>query len=69
MNPLNTRFNKAGWSGAINALVVLINGRIDPELALSTIEQGLVMTILTFLVVLCVPNWKAPPPKTTGGIP
>ncbi len=63
MNPLNTRFNKAGWSAAANAVIVLINGRIDPEVALSAVEQGLVMTIITFLVVLWVPNAEAPKPK------
>ena len=62
-NPLNTRFNKAGWSTAANAVVVLINGRIDPEVALSAVEQGLVMTIITFAVVLWVPNAEAPMKK------
>jgi hypothetical protein len=38
MNPLNTRFNKAG----------------------DATEQGLLMTIITFLVVFLVPNAKAP---------
>lgn len=60
MNPLNTRFNKASWSAAANALIVLINGRISPDLALDTTEQGLLMTIVVFLVVVFVPNAEAP---------
>ena len=60
MNPLNTRFNKAGWSAAANAAITLVNGRIDPDVALTATEQGLAMTIVTFLVVALVPNAKAP---------
>ena len=58
MNPLNTRFNKANWSAAANAVLVLVNGRLSPEMSLSTGEQGLVMIIITFLVVVLVPNAK-----------
>lgn len=60
MNPLNTRFNKAGWSAAANALIVLVNGRLPVEEALTANEQGLVMVIVSFLVVLLVPNAKVP---------
>jgi hypothetical protein len=60
MNPLNTRFNKAGWSGAANAVVVLVNNRLDETIRLDATEQGLLMTIITFLVVFLVPNAKAP---------
>lgn len=60
MNPLNTRFNKASWSAAANAAIVLVNGRLPPEIALTSNEQGLVMTIVVFLVVVFVPNAKAP---------
>ncbi len=59
MTLLNNRFNKAGWSAAANALIVLVNGRLPVEDALSANEQGLVMVIISFLVVLLVPNAKA----------
>ncbi len=59
MNPLNTRFNKANWSAAANALIVLVNGRLAPEVALSANEQGLLMVIITFAVVAFVPNAQA----------
>ncbi len=57
---LNTRFNKAAWSAAASALITLVNGRVPSEIALDTTEQGLLMTIVTFLVVILVPNAKAP---------
>jgi len=60
MGPLNSRFNKAGWSAAANAAIVLINGRLPIEDALSSNEQGLLMIIVSFLVVLLVPNAKTP---------
>ena len=60
MNPLNTRFNKANWRAAANAALVLVNGRLPPDMALSVGEQGLAMTIITFLVVTLVPNAKVP---------
>ncbi len=63
MNPLNTRFNKAGWSAAANALIMLINGRLPIETQLSATEQGLIMTIITFAVVMLVPNAEAAKPK------
>ncbi len=65
MNPLNTQFNKAGWSAAANALIVLVNGRLPFDQTLTAAEQGLVMTIITFLVVMFVPNAVAP--KKSGG--
>ena len=60
MNPLNTRFNKASWSAAASATITLINGRVPVDIALDTLEQGLLMTIVTFGVVIFVPNAKAP---------
>ena len=60
MNPLNTRFNKASWSAAVSALITLINGRLPVDIALDATEQGLLMTVVTFLVVVLVPNAKAP---------
>ncbi len=60
MNPLNTRFNKASWSLAASALIALVNGRLPPDVALTTGEQGLLMTVVTFLVVILVPNAKVP---------
>ncbi len=57
---LNTRFNKASWSLAASAVITLVNGRLPLETALDTTEQGLLMTIVTFLVVIFVPNAKAP---------
>lgn len=60
MNPLNTRFNKASWSAAASALITLINGRIPADIALDATEQGLLMTLVVFLVVLLVPNAKKP---------
>ncbi len=59
-NPLNNRFNKANWSAAANAAIVLINGRLPYENALNANEQGLLMIIVTFLVVCFVPKAKAP---------
>ena len=56
MNPLNTRFNKASWSAALNAAIVLVNGRLPETIKLSGDEQGLLMIVLTFLVVSLVPN-------------
>ena len=59
MNPLNTRFNKASWSAAASALITLVNGRLPTDVvALDATEQGLLMTIVTFVVVLLVPNAK-----------
>ena len=58
MNPLNTRFNKASWSAAASALITLVNGRLPTDVALDATEQGLFMTIVTFAVVLLVPNAK-----------
>ncbi len=58
LNPLNTRINKASWSAAANAVIVLINGRVPTEIALTATEQGLLMTIVVFLVVTLVPNAK-----------
>ena len=55
MNPLNTRFNKAGWSAAANAIVILTN-KYGFDGMLDATDQGLIMTIITFLVVLLVPN-------------
>ncbi|HDZ38623.1 MAG TPA: hypothetical protein ENH62_10110 [Marinobacter sp.] len=60
MNPLNTRFNKASWSAAASALITLVNGRLPTDMALDATEQGLLMTIVTFAVVLLVPNAEAP---------
>ncbi len=60
MNPLNTRFNKASWSAAASAVITLVNGRMPPDIALDSNEQGLLMTIVVFLVVALVPNAKAP---------
>ena len=60
MNPLNTRFNKASWSAAASALITLINGRLAPDIALDATEQGLLMTVVVFLVVIFVPNAEAP---------
>ena len=60
MNPLNTRFNKANWSAAAGAAITLINGRLDPEVALNATEQGLLMVVITFAVVVFVPNAEAP---------
>ena len=60
MNPLNTQFNKANWSAAAGALITLINGRLDPEIALTATEQGLAMVVITFLVVRFVPNAEKP---------
>ena len=59
MNPLNTRFNKASWSAAASALITLVNGRLPADIALDATEQGLFMTVVTFLVVVLVPNAKA----------
>ena len=60
MNPLNTRFNKASWSAAASALITLVNGRLSPDVALDATEQGLLMTIVVFLVVVFVRNAEAP---------
>lgn len=60
MNPLNTRFNKASWSATASALITLVNGRVSPDFALDATEQGLLMTIVVFLVVVFVPNATAP---------
>ena len=64
-NPLNNRFNKANWSAAANAAIVLINGRLPYEDALNANEQGLLMIIVTFLVVCFVPRAKTP--EKSGG--
>ncbi len=60
INPINTRFNKANWSAALNAVIVLVNGRLDEAIALTANEQGLLMIVLTFLVVALVPNAETP---------
>jgi len=60
MNPLNTRFNKASWGAAASAFITLINGRLPVDIALDATEQGLLMTIVTFGVVVFVPNAKSP---------
>lgn len=60
MNPLNTRFNKASWSAATSALITLVNGRIPADIALDATEQGLLMTVVVFLVVVFVPNAEVP---------
>ena len=60
MNPLNTRFNKASWSAAASAAITLINGRLPSDVALDATEQGLLMTIVVFLVVILIPNAEAP---------
>ncbi len=60
MNPLNTRFNKASWSAAAGALITLVNGRLPVDITLDATEQGLLMTIVTFMVVILVPNAEAP---------
>ena len=60
MNPLNTRFNKASWSASVSALITLVNGRLPTDVALDATEQGLLMTMVTFLVVALVPNAEAP---------
>ena len=65
MHMLNNKFNKAGWSAAANALIVLVNGRLPFDQTLTAAEQGLVMTIVTFLVVMFVPNAEVP--KKSGG--
>ncbi len=59
MNPLNTRFNKANWSAAANATILLVN-KYALEGALDATDQGLIMTIVTFLIVTLVPNAKSP---------
>ena len=56
MIALNNRFNKAQWSIAANAFIVLINGRLPFDIQLTANEQGLLMTLVTFVVVLFVPN-------------
>ena len=56
MKALNTRFNKANWSAAVNAGITLVNGRLPAEIQLSTDEMGLLMTVVTFLIVCLVPN-------------
>ena len=63
MNPLNTRFNKASWSAAASAIITLINGRVSADIALDATEQGLLMTVVVFFVVVFVPNAEAPPAK------
>ncbi len=60
MNPLNTRFNKASWSAAASAVITLINGRVSADIALDATEQGLLMTVVVFFVVVFVPNAQAP---------
>ena len=60
MNPLNTRFNKESWSAAASALITLVNGRVSPDIALDSTEQGLLMTLVVFFVVVFVPNAEAP---------
>ncbi len=67
-NPLNNRFNKANWSAAANAAIVLINGRLPVEDAMTANEQGLLMIIVTFLVVCFVPRAEAPTKKPTVGV-
>ncbi len=49
-------YNKANWSLALNAVVLLINGRLPPDIALSAQEQGWLMVALTYLVVSLFPN-------------
>ena len=56
MNILHTRFNKANWSAAVNALIVLANNRLPAEWTFDDVEQGLLMTLVTFAVVVLVPN-------------
>ena len=56
MNPLNTRFNKANWSAAVNALITLVNGRLPEDIQLNVDEMGMFMTVITFLIVWLVPN-------------
>ncbi len=58
-NPLNTRFNKANWSAAANAILVLVNSRLPFDVQFDEVEQGLIMVVITFLVVALVPNAKA----------
>ncbi len=60
MNPLNTRFNKASWSAAASAAITLVNGRLPPDISLDANEQGLLMTIVVFFVVVLVPNAEVP---------
>ena len=60
MNPLNTRFNKASWSAAASAVITLINGRLSADVALAATEQGLLLTIVVFFVVIFVPNAEVP---------
>ena len=60
MNPFNTRFNKASWSAAASALITLVNGRVSSDIALDATEQGLLMTLVVFFVVILVPNAEAP---------
>ena len=48
--------NKANWSAALNAAIVLINGRLPDDIALTANEQGLLMIVLTYLVVRFLPN-------------
>ncbi len=58
MNPLNTGMNKATWSAAANAMILLVNGRLPENIALDGDEIGWVMTVITFLVVYFTPNKK-----------
>lgn len=60
VNPLNTRFNKANWSAAANALLVLVNSRLPFDMQFDEVEQGLLMIVITFLVVAIVPNAEMP---------
>ena len=49
-------YNKANWPAVINAALLLINGRLPEDVALSANEQGWAMIILTWLVVFFIPN-------------
>ena len=56
----NNPNNKATWSAALNALIVLINGRLPVDWALTSVEQGLLMTVVTFAVVWFITNAEKP---------
>lgn len=57
MKFVNTKYNKATLSAAVNALIVLINGRLPETIEpLSADEVGMLMTVVSFLVVALTPN-------------
>ena len=58
MKSLNTNINKITWPTFINAVIVLINGRLPEAFALDASEQGYLMIIISALIVGLVPNKK-----------